>query len=232
MSETKLIAPSHVGIILDGNRRWAKENNLPSLEGHRRGSEVFRTISLAAFDSGVKYLSAYVFSTENWQRTKEEVNYLMKLVIKAVEKYLADYQKKGIKLVIVGDRSKLSREVLESINKTQELTKNNARGTLVLGFNYGGQQEILDATKKIINSSLPASQVTKEIFEQNLYAPEVPEVDLLIRTSGELRTSGFMLWRSAYAELVFSSKLWPDYTVEDFKDALDEYYNRHRRFGG
>lgn len=232
MIQTNLDAPKHVGIILDGNRRWAKNQGIPTLEGHRKGAEVFKDISLHAFDKGVEYLSAYVFSTENWSRTKEETSYLMKLVVKAVEKYLSEFHKKGIKIIVLGERSNLNSSVLKAIEQTEQKTANNENGTLALCFNYGGQQEIIDATKKIISKNINLQELTLSLFEQNLYSPELPQLDLLIRTSGEQRTSGFMLWRSAYAELLFSEKLWPDYTVEDFDEALIEYNKRQRRFGG
>lgn len=232
MTQSSSAVPGHVGIILDGNRRWAKKQGMPILEGHRRGAEVFKEVSLGAFDRGVTYLSAFVFSTENWNRTEEEVSYLMKLIAKAVERYLEEFHKKGIKIIVAGQRDKFSSTVLSSIEKTEERTKDNRNGVLVLCLGYGGQQEIVDATKKILAENHTPSDITTELFEQNLYAPEIPPVDLLIRTSGEQRTSGFMLWRAAYAELLFSDKLWPDYTIEDFDEALVEYNKRHRRFGG
>lgn len=223
--------PLHIGIILDGNRRWAKKNGLPTLQGHKKGAEVFKEISLHAFDLGVKYLSAYVFSTENWSRTEAEVAYLMKLVVKSVEGYLKEYNEHGVRIVIAGSRSKFSPAVLKSIKKTEESTKNNKEATLVLCFNYGGQQEIADATAKIIEQGYNPDQITPELVAQNLYAPDVPDVDLIIRTSGEQRLSGFMLWRSAYAELLFVDKLWPDYRAEDLENSIKEYINRQRRFG-
>lgn len=231
MNKIKTEIPNHLGVILDGNRRWAKQNNLTSLEGHRRGSEVFRQISLDAFDLGIKYLSAFVFSTENWQRAKEETSYLMKLVVKAVEKYLNDFNDKGIKIVILGSKDGLSKSVLESIKSTELKTKNNKKGTLAICLNYGGQQEIVDAVKKIIIKKINPEDISKELFEQNLYSPEIPPIDLLIRTSAEQRISGFMLWRIAYAELLFVDKYWPDYTTVDLKEALNIYSKRQRRYG-
>lgn len=231
MVEEKLAIPSHVGMILDGNRRWAKIRGVSTLEGHRQGSEVFREIALCAFDSGVQYLSAYVFSAENWARTKEEVSYLMQLIVKAVEKYLKDFHKHGVNIRIVGRKDRLSRKVLKAIEKAESVTKDNNRGTLIICLDYSGQQEIIDATRHIIDKGIKSQDVDKQIFEQNLYAPDVPDMDLLIRTSGEKRLSGYMLWRSAYAELVFSDKLWPDYTVSDFQNALQQYNIRQRRFG-
>ena len=223
--------PKHIGIILDGNRRWAKQNGLPTLQGHKKGAEVFKDISLRAFDLGVKYLSAYIFSTENWSRTKVEVDYLMKLVVRAVESYLEEYNDNGVKILIAGSRDKFSKLVLESIIKTENATKHNTKATLILCFNYGGHQEIVDATASIIKQGFKPNQVTPELIAQNLYAPDAPDVDLIIRTSGEQRLSGFMLWRSAYAELLFTEKLWPEYTAEDLKKSIQEYSNRQRRFG-
>ncbi len=231
MVKQELLVPEHIGIILDGNRRWAKNRGLPTLEGHRQGSEVFKEVALSAFNNGVKYLSAYVFSTENWTRTKEEVSYLMQLITKAVEKYLDDFHQYNIKIQIIGRTDRLSKKVLQAIDKTETTTKHNTGGTLIICLDYGGQQEIIDATRQIIDSKVQSQAVSKEIIEQNLYAPEVPAVDLLIRTSGEKRISGFMLWRSAYAELYFSDKLWPDYTADDLNEAIVEYSKRQRRFG-
>lgn len=223
--------PKHIGIILDGNRRWAKQNGLPTLQGHKKGAEVFKDISLRAFDLGVKYLSAYIFSTENWSRTKVEVDYLMKLVVRAVESYLEEYNDSGVKILIAGSRDKFSKSVLESISRTESATKHNTKATLILCFNYGGHQEIVDATASIIEQGFKSNQVTPELIAQNLYAPDAPDVDLIIRTSGEQRLSGFMLWRSAYAELLFTEKLWPEYTAEDLRKSIQEYSNRQRRFG-
>ena len=223
--------PIHLGLILDGNRRWAKSKGLPSLEGHRQGSEVFKTISLDCFDRGVKYLSAYVFSTENWTRTEEEVSYLMQLLLKAVEKYLDEFNKNGIKIVILGNRARLSPKVLQGIEKAELSTANNTKATLALCLNYGGKQEIVDAVNNIVKSGIKEEEITEETISRNLYEPSVPDIDLLVRTSGEYRTSGFMMWRSAYAELYFTDKLWPDFTTQDLDQAFTEYAHRQRRFG-
>ncbi len=227
MSETNHL--QHLGLILDGNRRWAKANGRPALEGHKQGAETFRTISMAAFDRGIKYVSAYVFSAENWSRTEEEVSYLMKLLLKAIEKYLREFNKKGIKIVVLGRKNGLSDDINGALERTEEKTKSNTRGTLALCFNYGGQQEIIDAANQAISDK--KLTLTPEILEQHLYSPEVPNVDLIIRTSGEQRTSGFMLWRAAYAEILFVDKLWPDFNVKDLDEALAVYNSRQRRFG-
>lgn len=220
---------SHLGIILDGNRRWAKENNVPTLEGHRRGMEVFKDVSLAAFDNGIEFVSAYIFSTENWNRTKEEVSYLMNLVIKAVERHLDTFHKAGIRLVHLGSRENLNKSVLDAIDRSVEKTKANTKGTLALCFNYGGKEEISDAVNAAMKDG--KKHITPVDIEQNLYAKDIPEIDLVIRTSGEQRLSGFMLWRAAYAEFLFIEKYWPDFTAEDLKGAIDCYQDRERRFG-
>lgn len=223
--------PKHVGIILDGNRRWAKEQGLKTLEGHRRGAEVFRDVALHAFDHGVQYLSAFVFSTENWSRTSEEVGYLMDLVVKATEKYLNVFHKAGIRIVILGRRQNLDEKVLQALERAEEKTRENTKGTLALCFNYGGQDELVDAAKHLVASGITPREVTRDVLRGALYAPEVPDIDLLIRTSGEERLSGFMLYRAAYAELYFSDKYWPDFTEKDFDESLAEYVTRQRRYG-
>ncbi len=223
--------PKHVGIVLDGNRRWAKARGLKTIDGHKEGAEVFKRVSLAAFEKGVTYLSAFVFSTENWQRAKEEVSFLMKLVVRAVELHLDEFHQKNIKIVVVGSRENVPKSVLNAIRRTEEKTSANSGGTLALCFNYGGRTEIVDAAKAIIAAGEEAERITEASFHSYLYKPELPDIDLLIRTSGEQRTSGFMLWRAAYAELLFIPKMWPDFTVDDLSDCIMEYARRQRRFG-
>ncbi len=229
MSETAK-SLRHLGIILDGNRRWARENGLPTVDGHKKGSEVFKEIAFEAFDQGIEYVSAYVFSNENWTRAEEEVSYLMKLVIKAVEKYLNEFNEKGVRILILGRKDGLRQDVLKAIERTVEKTAGNTKATLALCFNYGGKQEIIDAANQAIKAG--KTELTPEDVEQYLYSPDVPDVDLVVRTSGEQRTSGFMLWRAAYAELLFVEKYWPDFTAADLQQAIDWYNNRKRRFGG
>lgn len=227
----KLQPPTHLGLIIDGNRRWAKEKGLPSLEGHRAGFDNLKTIAQHALDRGVKVLSAYVFSTENWQREPEEVKYLMDLLIKVVSRELEELKKKGIKIIFVGSDENVSPKVLSAIRKSEETTKNNNKGILALCFNYGGQQEIVDATKSILESGVASTNVTPELFSGHLYHPEIPPVDLVIRTSGEQRLSNFMMWRTAYSELYFSDKYWPDFTKDDLEKAFADYQARQRRHG-
>lgn len=226
-----MLVPNHVGLILDGNRRWAKARGLPTLEGHRKGSDTLREVALAAYDRGVKYVSAFVFSTENWSRTDKEVNYLMGLVVKLLTQYLDEFNERGIKVVILGRREGLRSNVLKAIQKAEEMTKHNTGGTLAFCFNYGGQEEIVDATKQLISQGTSAEAITKESLSGAMYGPDVPPIDLLVRTSGEQRLSGFMLWRAAYAELYFTDTMWPDFTPSDLDGALAEYQSRHRRFG-
>lgn len=219
----------HLGLILDGNRRWAKSNDLPTLEGHKKGAEVFKEIALSAFDQGVEYVSAYVFSTENWSRAQDEVSYLMKLVIKAVEKYLDEFNDQGVRILVLGRKDGLRQDVLKAIERTVEKTAGNNKSTLALCFNYGGKHEIIDAANAAIESG--KTTLTPEDIEQNLYAPDIPDIDLVIRTSGEQRISGFMLWRAAYAEMLFVEKYWPDFTTSDLTEAINWYEKRNRRFG-
>lgn len=223
------IIPDHVGIILDGNRRWAKAKGLPTFEGHRQGYDNLKTIVDVAFNGGVKYVSAYIFSTENWKRTQKEVNYLMGLAYKMVTKDLDELHKKNIKLLWLGSADQVSEKLKKALKKAEEKTVANSGGTLGLCFNYGGQQEIVDAASAVVKSG---DELNIGNIEQNLYAPQLPQIDLLIRTSGERRISNFMLWRLAYAELYFSDTMWPDFDKDDFELAIKDYTNRKRRFGG
>ena len=223
--------PKHLGLILDGNRRWAKSKGLPTVEGHRQGAEALKTVALAAFNKGIKYVSVYAFSTENWQRTEDEVGYLMKLLVKAVEKHLQTFDDAGIKIVVLGNRDGLDKSVLAALTRTEAKTQNNDGGTLALCFNYGGTQELVEAVQSIVASGIDAKSIDSKTIAGALYVPEVPDIDLLVRTSGEHRTSGFMLYRAAYAELYFTDTLWPDFDEVALDSALSEYAQRQRRFG-
>ncbi len=227
----KLVLPTHLGIIMDGNRRWAREQNLPTLKGHYQGALVLKDIALAAIRAGVPYVTAYAFSTENWSRSKSEVSYLMKLIIKFVDDYLEDLVENEVRLVHVGSRDGLPKNVLHAIDKAVRTTEHYTKGTIGLCINYGGQQEIVDAAKKLLRQNVDPKRLSVREFEQALYAPEIPPVDLVVRTSGEYRISGFMLWRAAYAEYVFIDKYWPDFSKQDLKFVLLYYAKRQRRFG-
>lgn len=231
MNPKNTSVPNHVGIILDGNRRWAQEKGLSANEGHTQGLENLRTIVKYSLEIGIQYLSVFIFSTENWSRTKDEVGYLMKLVDKAMSKYLDEFHKEGAKIIVVGSKENVPSNILNTLQKAETKTSKNTRATLALCFNYGGQQEIADAVKAIINNNLSQDDITPELINKYLYQPNLPPVDLMIRTSGEIRTSGFMLWRAAYAELYFTDKYWPDFSPEDLDKALEEYAKRQRRFG-
>ncbi len=223
--------PRHLGLILDGNRRWAKEQGLPQLEGHRKGWENLKVIGLAALDRGVEYLSAFVFSTENWKRSQEEVSYLMRLLTWVCKTEIKEINKKNVRVVVLGSREGLSKSVLKAIDIAETTTADNTGGTLALCINYGGQLEIADAVKKIIEKGVKKDDVTPDTVEQNLYSPDIPPMDLIIRTSGEQRLSNFMLWRAAYSELCFVDKYWPAFSVQDLDNCLAEYASRQRRFG-
>jgi undecaprenyl diphosphate synthase len=224
--------PTHVGFIVYGNRRWAKQHGLPVYEGHMAGYNAIHEVAEAVFDSGVKYMSAYIFSTENWKRSEDEVNRLMGLVLKLLTADLPIFEKKNIRLRVLGSRDRVSAKILKAIDDAEARTANNTAGTLAVCFNYGGQLEIADACKKIVQSGASADAITPELIEQYLYAPEVPPIDLAVRTSGEQRLSNFMLWRAAYSELLFLDKPWPDMTKDDVAAILEEYTQRQRRFGG
>jgi undecaprenyl diphosphate synthase len=229
MSETKREL-RHIGLILDGNRRWARKRGLPTLHGHKKGYENLKDIVKAAIKTHkISFVSAYIFSTENWNRTKEEVTYLMDLALHVAKNEVKSLHKEGIRVRFIGTKERLSSKLIKAIEDAEALTKNNTVGTVALCFNYGGKNEIIDAANKAIAAG--NSTLTPEDIEQNLYAPDIPDVDLVIRTSGEQRTSGFMLWRAAYAELLFTDKYWPDFNLEDLRLAVDSYNQRERRFG-
>ena len=230
MSDVSL--PQHIGYIVDGNRRWAKEHGLPTYEGHLAGYNSLKDVLIESLNRGVKYASAYVFSTENWKRTAEEVNNLMGLLLRVLESDVPIFVENRIRLRVIGTREGLPKAVIKAIDRAEATTADLDGGELLLCLNYGGHLEIADAVKKIIQSGVSADDVTPEMIAQNLYAPEVPPCDLIVRTSGEQRLSNFMLWRAAYSELLFVDKLWPDMTKEDVGVILEEYQRRNRRFGG
>lgn len=224
--------PTHIGFILDGNRRWAKDQGLATLEGHRKGYENLQDVAKACFEKSIQYVSAFVFSTENWSRSKEEVSYLMDLALKIATKDTKALIDNNIKIVVLGIEENVPPKVIKAFKKIEKDSIHNTGGVLALCFNYGGYQELVDATKRIIQSGMGADEVTAEVISEYLYYPEVPPIDLIVRTSGEQRLSNFMLWRAAYSELYFTKKHWPDFSTADLEDALLEYSKRHRRFGG
>lgn len=221
----------HIAFILDGNRRWAQEHSLPKLQGHKRGYDNLKTIAEACFDRGVKVVSAYIFSIENWNRSKGEVNYLMDLAYKIFQSDLEELSQKGFKIVWSGVPDKLSKKIKSAIAKTIDATENNTKGVLNLCFNYSGQQEIVESVKTIIENGVSADQIDIELIGSHLFHPELPAPDLIVRTSGEQRLSNFLLWESAYAELMFVPQKWPDFDESLLDEVIAEYHHRTRRFG-
>ena len=225
----------HVAIIMDGNGRWAKKRGLSRSVGHREGSKVLKKICLHVADTNISYLSVFAFSTENFKRSKEEVDYLMDLFIEMFTKEFKTLRKEGVKVIFSGRKEPLRQDVLDSMDKIVQETKNNTKLTLNICLNYGGHSEIVDATKKIcenvLASNITIDDINEEMFEKNLYQ-DIPPIDLVIRTSGEYRISNFMLWQLSYSELYFSNTLFPDFTVEEFDKILKDYEQRNRRFGG
>ncbi len=223
--------PAHVGIIMDGNRRWAKAHNAPTLKGHMAGQQALHRLTRYAFEHGVQYLSVYAFSTENWQRAEDEVGYLMRQVAAALARYTDEFVADGVRIIFLGVRDNLDAKVRHAIEAAEAKTAGNDKATLAVCFNYGGQQEIVDATKSLLASNIQAADITPEVFSEHLYSSDLPQIDLLIRTGGEQRLSNFMLWRAAYAELAFTDTLWPDFSEAEFAQILDDYAQRARRFG-
>lgn len=219
----------HLAIIMDGNRRWAKTRGLPPFEGHRAGYKKIEEMLNWCRDAGIKILTLFAFSTENWQRPKEEVDFLMKLFLLALTRDIKKLHKNKVRVRIIGRREGLPEKLKEAIKKSEELTKNNGGGTLNLAINYGGRPELADAFKKIAKN--PPEEITEETISQNLYTAGLPDPDLIIRTSGEQRLSGFLTWQSAYSELLFINHHWPEFSKEDFDAALADFANRQRRFG-
>lgn len=224
--------PQHVGYIVDGNRRWAKIHGLPAYEGHLAGYNAIVEIVLASVDAGVKYVSAYTFSTENWKRSELEVSKIMGLVLRLLTSDIDILQENDIRLKVLGSRDRLSKSILKAIDEAESKTAENTRGTLAVCFNYGGQLEIADAFKKIVQEGIALEDITPKLISEHLYVPEVPPLDVVVRTSGERRMSNFMLWRAAYSEFIFLEKLWPDMTKSDVAGILEEYSRRDRRIGG
>jgi undecaprenyl diphosphate synthase len=224
--------PAHVAVIMDGNGRWAKKRGLPRAEGHRQGAEVIDRLTDAAIELGIKYVSVYAFSTENWSRPKEEIAALWKLLELFFHTKIETLDRKGVRITHSGSRKKLPRSVLSIIEKSVEKTKSNRTITLNLCLNYGGRQEIVDAVNSWIPSRKKNEPFTAKKLGENLYRPDIPDVDLLIRTSGESRISNFLLWQSSYAEFIIMDVLWPDFSRNDMFRAIAEYQKRSRRFGG
>ena len=235
-AETIANMPRHVAVIMDGNGRWAKARHLPRIEGHRRGADSAREIIRSAGELGIKYLTLYAFSAENWNRPKDEVDALMKYLVHYLKSETKDLLKNNVRLEVIGQIHRLPENVQEQLSKSiATLSKNNGL-TLIMALSYGSRIEIVDAVRqiaeKVRQGKLDPADVTEAIISQHLWTRNIPDPDLLIRTSGEMRLSNFLLWQISYAELVITPTLWPDFRKPQFCAALEEYAKRHRRFGG
>ncbi len=229
------IIPKHIAIIMDGNARWARSRSLPVKVGHKMGSENVKTIAESCIDLGVKNLTIYAFSSENWDRPKEEVEYLMNLLEEYLEKETRPLIEKNIRILISGDLARISESAKQKIASIENKTKDNKALTLNVAFSYGSRQEIVDATRKIASEvsqgKVAINEITEELFSQKLYRPEMPDPDLLIRTAGDLRLSNFLLWQLAYSEFHFTKVYWPDFGKKDLKKAISDFNKRERRYG-
>ncbi len=227
--------PQHIAIIMDGNGRWAKKNGKERYEGHYQGVETVREIVEAAAELGVKFLTLYAFSTENWHRPKEEVDALMHLFVETIEQELPTLNKNGIRLRAIGDIASMPQKNIDKLEETMAKTEQNNKMDLVLALSYSGRWEILDAVKKLLNDRnknlISADEITEELFAKYLNTAGIPDPELLIRTSGELRISNYLLWQIAYTELYITPKLWPEFNKEDLYEAIVDFQSRERRFG-
>ncbi len=227
--------PLHIAIIMDGNRRWAKQKKLPIKVGHKTGADTLEKIAKYANKIGIKYMTVYAFSTENWKRSEEEINALMMLLQNYIEKFTNTADLENIRVNVIGDLTKLSEKLQTSIKICMDRTINNTGLVLNIAFNYGGRAEIIKATKEIAedvkNGKINIENINESIIEKHLYTSNMPDPDLLIRTSGEIRTSGFLIWQLAYTEFLFIDKYWPDFSEKDLDDAISNYQKRNRKFG-
>jgi undecaprenyl diphosphate synthase len=224
--------PQHIAVIMDGNGRWAKARNLPRLAGHRAGTENLRRVIEGCVEFGVQVLTIYAFSTENWERPEEEVKGLMMIVEDVIDRELKELHKNGVQLRHIGRMEGLSPLLQKKVKQAMDLTRNNQKLILNIAFNYGGRDELVCAVREIIREGIPADAVDETWISRHLFTAGIPDPDLVIRTSGELRVSNFLIWQSAYSEWYFPAVLWPDFDKEELRKALWEYSARDRRFGG
>ena len=223
--------PTHVAIIMDGNGRWASKRGLPRLAGHHAGTENLRRIIRASVEFGIKFLTIYAFSTENWNRPREEVDGLMRILEEVIEKELKELHEQGVQVRHLGRLDQLSALLQKKVADAVELTKNNSQLIINIAFNYGGRDELVQAVQRIIRDDIPAENITPELLSSYLYTAGLPDPDLIIRTSGELRISNFLIWQAAYSEWYVTPTLWPDFGREEFHKALAEFSRRERRYG-
>lgn len=221
----------HIAIIMDGNRRWAKEKNLPSAMGHKKGVDSLKNILRACNDFSIKYLTVYAFSTENWNRKKEEVEFLMNLVAVTLTNELAEMHKENVQIHFIGDLTKLSDKLQKILANAVETTKNNTGVVLQIALNYGSRDEIVHAVQKIVKSGVKSDEIDEQLISENLYTAGVPDPDILIRTGGEQRISNYLLWQIAYSEIIIRSEFWPDFDKNSLKDSILEFGKRQRRYG-
>lgn len=222
--------PECIGIIMDGNRRWAKEKNLPFLEGHRAGKEKLKEVMSWVKEAGIAHLIIYAFSNENWNRKEEEVNYLMDIIRFVFKNELTELKEKGLRIRFVGEKSRFSKDIRDILDNVEKETSQFTEHTLWVALSYGGRSEILQAVNTIIDSKIPGP-ITGEIFEKHLFTSGMPDPDIIVRTSGEKRLSGFLPWQGVYSELFFIDTYWPAFSKEEFDEILSEYDRRERRFG-
>ena len=223
--------PRHIAIIMDGNGRWAKKHHLPRMAGHRAGTENLRQIIKACVEFGVQYLTIYAFSTENWKRPQDEVEGLMQILSESIAKELEELHREGTRLIHIGRLEKLGEPLRSQVERAMQLTRKNRRLTLCIAWNYGGRDEIVHAVQQMMKSGIAPEQVNEEQVAAHLFTAGIPDPDLVIRTSGEMRISNFLLWQSAYAEWYFTPVLWPDFNKEELRKAIQAYHQRERRFG-
>lgn len=221
----------HIAIIMDGNRRWAKNKNLPSAMGHKKGVDALKAAMRACDDFGVKYLTVYAFSTENWNRKPEEVNFLMELLANTIKNELEEMHQNGVVINFIGDLTKLSPKLQKILNDAVEYTKNNKGVNLQIAFNYGARDEIVNAVKQLIKKGAKADDISEDLISKELYTSNIPDPDLLIRTGGELRVSNYLLWQIAYSEIYVTDKFWPEFDKNALADAIEDFGNRQRRYG-
>jgi len=224
--------PFHLGIIMDGNRRWAREKGLPVLEGHRRGAKRLKEIGGITLEKGIKVLTVFAFSTENWKRSKMETNYLMQILKQFLNvENVKELNQKGVRLNIIGEKERLPAKLQKRIEEVEKITSTNKKGILNLAVSYGGRSEIIQAIKKIIREKVSPDKIDEDLINENLWTKGLPYPDLIIRTSGIKRLSNFLTWQTAYSELYFTEKYWPDFTEKELDKALADFSLRQRRFG-
>lgn len=227
-----MLIPRHIAIIMDGNNRWARQHGLPAMEGHRKGVEAIRRTVDTALELGIEYITLYAFSVDNWKRSKEEVDSLMNLMREFLKREKKEIRDKDIRLIVIGRSDGLPEDILERIEELTESTKDNKKLKLVIALNYGARSEIVDAVKKIIQDKVPVDNVDEESFSRYLYTDGIPDPDLFIRTSGEMRLSNFLLWQLSYTELWVTPAYWPDFGRKNIMEAIEDFNRRQRRFGG